>query len=403
MRQLQRLSAAKVRTLSEPGQYSDGNGLTLRVEPTGSKRWVQRVTLHGKRHNIGLGGFPAVSLADAREMAAANQLAIKQGKDPLADKYQAAAELKRSKIATFSAAARQVVDLNRPTWSNAKHAAQWESTLTTYAFPLLGQKPVNELTPSDILSVLTPVWTTKAETASRVRQRMETVLDWTVAQGWRSDNPAGRAITRVLPRQNRRVTHHPALPYSEVPAALSRIRESSSDQATRLAFEFLVLTAARSREVRLAFWTEVDWKQKVWAIPAERMKARREHKVPLSQRALEVVVEARQLGGEENELIFPSFNKARPLSDMTFTTLLRRLEIPAVPHGFRSSFRDWCSEEMGEGYEIAAEMALAHNVGTATRRAYARSNLLDQRRVLMEAWASYVVGSEPALFAGKVQ
>ena len=156
---------------------------------------------------------------------------------------------------------------------------------------------------------------------------------------------------------------------------MTRIRESSSDQATRLAFEFLVLTAARSREVRLAFWTEVDWKQKVWAIPAERMKARREHKAPLSQRALEVVVEARQLGGEENELIFPSFNKARPLSDMTFTTLLRRLEIPAVPHGFRSSFRDWCSEEMGEGYEIAAEMALAHNVGTATRRAYARSNL----------------------------
>ena len=396
MRQLQRLSAAKVRTLSEPGQYSDGNGLTLRVEPTGSKRWVQRVTLHGKRHNIGLGGFPAVSLADARELAAANQLAIKQGKDPLADKYQAAAELKRSKIATFSAATRQVVDLNRPTWSNAKHAAQWESTLTTYAFPLLGQKPVNEITPSDILSVLTPIWTTKAETARRVRQRMETVLDWTVAQGWRPDNPAGRAITRVLPRQNRRVTHHPALPYSEVPEALTRIKESSSDQATRLAFEYLVLTAARSREVRLAFWTEVDWKQKVWTIPAERMKARREHKAPLSQRALEVVVEARQLGGEENELIFPSFNKARPLSDMTFTTLLRRLEIPAVPHGFRSSFRDWCSEEMGEGYEIASEMALAHNVGNATRRAYARSNLLDQRRVLMEAWADYVVGSEPA-------
>ena len=181
MRQLQRLSAAKVRTLSETGQYSDGNGLTLRVETAGSRHWVQRVTLHGKRRNIGLGSFPSVSLANAREMAAANQLAIKQGKDPLEDKYQAAAELKRSKIATFSAATKQVVDLNRPTWSNAKHAAQWESTLTTYAFPVLGQKPVNEITPSDILSVLTPIWTTKAETARRVRQRIETVLDWTVA------------------------------------------------------------------------------------------------------------------------------------------------------------------------------------------------------------------------------
>ena len=403
MRQLQRLSAAKVRTLSEPGQYSDGNGLTLRVEPTGSKRWVQRVTLHGRRHNIGLGGFPAVSLADAREMASANQLAIKQGKDPLADKYQAAADLKRSKMATFSEATRQVIDLNRPTWSNAKHAAQWESTLATYAFPVLGQKSVNEITPSDILSVLTPIWTTKTETARRVRQRIETVLDWTVAQGWRSDNPAGRAITRVLPKQTRRVTHHPALPHTEVPDSLISISASGTDQATRQAFEFLVLTAARSREVRLACWTEVDLGQKVWAIPAERMKARREHKVPLSQRALEILVEARQLSGETNELIFSSFNRARPLSDMTFTNLLRRLEIPAVPHGFRSSFRDWCSEEIGEGFEIAAEMALAHNVGNATRRAYARSNLLDQRRVLMEAWANYVVGDEPAWLLGVYQ
>ena len=391
MRQIQRLSAAKVRTLSESGQYSDGNGLTLRVEPTGSKRWVQRVTLHGKRHNIGLGGFPAVSLADAREMAAANRLAIKQGKDPLAEKHQAAVELKRSKMATFSEATRQVIDLNRPTWSNVKHAAQWESTLATYAFPVLGQKPVNEITPSDILSVLTPIWTTKSETARRVRQRMETVLDWTVAQGWRSDNPAGRAITRVLPKQTRRVTHHPALPYSKVSEALTGIRESSADQATRLAFEFLVLTAARSREVRMACWTEVDWEQKVWTVPAERMKARREHRVPLSRRAIEVLVEAKQLGGETNELIFPGFKKAKPLSDMTFTTLLRRLEIPAVPHGFRSSFRDWCSEKMGEGYEIAAEMALAHNVGSATRRAYARTELLGPRRVLMEAWGEYIL------------
>ena len=403
MRQLQRLTAAKVRTLSEPGQYSDGNGLTLRVETAGSRHWVQRVTLHGKRRNIGLGSFPSVSLANAREMAAANLLAIKQGKDPLEDKHQAAEELKRSKMATFSEATRQVIDLNRPSWSNAKHAAQWESTLATYAFPVLGQKPVNEITPSDILSVLTPIWTTKAETASRVRQRMETVLDWTVAQGWRSDNPAGRAITRVLPKQTRRVTHHPALPYSEVPEALTRIRESSADQATRLAFEFLVLTAARSREARLARWTEVDWEQKVWKVPAERMKVRREHKAPLSLQAMEVLAEARQLSSETSELIFPSFNKAKPLSDMTFTTLLRRLEIPAVPHGFRSSFRDWCSEEMGETYEIAAEMALAHNVGNATRRAYARTELLGPRRVLMEAWASYVVGNEPALFAGKVQ
>ena len=232
---------------------------------------------------------------------------------------------------------------------------------------------------------------------------METVLDWTVAQGWRSDNPAGKAITRVLPKQNGRVTHHPALPYSEVPEALTRIRESSADQSTRLAFEFLVLTAARSREVRLACWKEVDWEQKVWTIPAEKMKVRREHKVPLSLQGIQILVDARQLGGETKELIFPSFNRAKPLSDMTFNNLLRRLEIPAVPHGFRSSFRDWCSEDMGEGYEIAAEMSLPHNVGNATRRAHARSELLGPRGTLMEAWADYVVVYEPAWLPGEDQ
>ena len=390
MRQHSRLTAAKVRTLSEPGQYTDGIGLTLRVETSGSKHWVQRVTIQGKRRNIGLGGFPAVSLADAREMAVANQLAIKQGRDPLSEKQQSAAEARRPEIATFAEAARMVIELRRPTWSNGKHAAQWESTLATYAFPVMGHMPVNEITSNDILTILTPIWITKAETARRVRQRIETVLDWTVAKGWRTDNPASRAITRVLPRQSTEVTHHTALPYSQVPEALNRIRESTCDLTTRLAFEFLVLTASRSGEVRLAQRKEVDWEKCLWTIPAERMKARRQHKVPLSPQAMEVLAQAMQPGMESNGLIFPSLNKGKPLSDMTFTALLRRLDIPAVPHGFRSSFRDWCSEEMGEAYEIAAELALAHNVGNATRRAYARTELLGPRRTLMEAWGEFL-------------
>jgi len=249
---------------------------------------------------------------------------------------------------------------------------------------------VDDITTSDILTILAPIWNSKAETARRVRQRMEAVPDWTVVQGWRGDNPAGRAITRVLPKQAGKVTHHRALPCPQVPEALKSIRECSSDQVTRLAFEFLVLTAARSQEVRLARWSEINWEKKIWTVPPERMKARREHKVPLSRRAAEILEEAKQPGEEATGLIFPSHEKENPLSQMTFTALLRRLEIPAVPHGFRSSFKDWCSEEMREGYEIASEMALAHNVGSATRRAYSRTELLGPRRELMEAWAMFL-------------
>ncbi len=390
MRQQARLNAAQVRSLSVPGQYSDGNGLTLRVEASGSKHWVQRVTIHGKRRNLGLGGYPTVSLATARDMAIENQLAIKQGRDPLAEKQQAVQEAKRPKIATFAEATKQVVELRRPNWSNSKHAGQWESTLATYAFPVVGQKQVDDITTSDILTILAPIWNTKCETASRVRQRMETVLDWAIGKGWRTDNPAGKFIIKVLSKQTGEVRKHPALPYAQVPDALKRIKESSADQITRLAFEFLVLTAARSQEVRLARWSEVDWQKKIWTIPRERMKARREHKVPLSRRAVKVLEEATQPGWEATDLIFPSYKKENPLSQMTFTSLLRRLEIPAVPHGFRSSFKDWCSEEMGEGYEIASEMALAHNVGNATRRAYSRTELLGPRRELMEAWGEFI-------------
>ena len=195
MREQARLSAAKVRTISEPGQFSDGNGSTLRVEPSGSKRWYQRVTIHGKRRNIGLGGYPAVTLADARDMAAANLLAIKQGKDPLMEKHLVAEENRRAAAPTFADAARQVIELRRPTWSNRKHASQRASTLDTYAYPLIGSKQVRQITSGDVLSVLTPIWTEKPETARRLRQRIETVFDWAVAQGWRSDNPAGRAVT----------------------------------------------------------------------------------------------------------------------------------------------------------------------------------------------------------------
>ena len=387
----QTLSAAMVRTVSKPGMYSDGNGLNIRVERSGTKQWVQRVTIAGKRSMLGLGGYPAVSLADARELAAANQRAVKQGRDPLAEKRQAAEERRRPAVPSFSEAAERVIEMRRPTWSNAKHAAQWTSTLATYAHPVIGRKPVDEITTGDVLAILTPIWTAKPETASRVRQRLETVFDWVVAQGWRPDNPAGRAVTRALPRVSRMKRHHAALPVLAVPAALKTVRESGADMATRLAFEFLVLTAARSSEARLATWREMDLQSATWKAPAERMKARREHRVPLSGRSLEILGQARELNGHDTELVFPAGRRGKALSDMTLTVLLRRLGIPAVPHGFRSSFKDWCMEVRGgDDRWFLSEAALAHNLGDSTQMAYARSDLLELRRPLMDEWAEFL-------------
>ena len=300
----QALSAAKVRTVSATGLYADGNGLNLKVDPSGSKRWVQRVTIDGKRHNLGLGRYPSVSLAEARQVADDNQRAIRQGRNPLTEKRQSELELRRPSTPTFAQAAQQVIDLRRPTWSSKKHASQWASTLATYVYPAIGSKKVDEVASGDVLRVLTPIWTAKPETASRVRQRIETVFDWVVAQGWRSDNPAGKAVLRALPRHSRVKNHYEALNYSKVPEAVARVRECNADLVTRLSFEFLVLTATRSGEVRLSRWSEIDEESRTWTIPAERMKARREHRVPLSRRALEILLEVKELEGQEGGLIF---------------------------------------------------------------------------------------------------
>jgi integrase len=250
---------------------------------------------------------------------------------------------------------------------------------------------VDDVASGDVLKVLTPIWTDKPETASRVRQRMETVFDWVVAQGWRADNPAGKAVLRALPRHSRVKNHFEALNYSKVPEAVARVRECNADLVTRLSFEFLVLTATRSGEVRLASWSEIDEESRTWTIPAERMKARREHRVPLSSRARGILLEVKELEGQEGGLIFPGGRQGRPLSNMTHLLVLRRLEIPAVPHGFRSSFRDWVIEQTNVPWAVG-EAALAHNLGNSTETAYARSDLFDKRRELMEAWAAFVVG-----------
>lgn len=390
MPQLQRLSATKIRAISEPGQYSDGNGLALRVEQSGSKHWVQRVTIKGKRHNIGLGSLHSVSLADAREIASSNQRAIQQGLDPLTDKRRVVLEQSQPSCPTFAQAVDEVIALREPTWSNAKHATQWRNTLNTYVCPRLGNRKVDDITGRDVLQVLTPIWNSKPETASRVRQRVETILDWAMANGWRDDNPAGKSITKVLPARPRAKKNHEALPYTEVATALKKVRNSNATAFTRLSFQFLVLTAARSGEVRKALWSDIDLDTATWIVPAERMKARKEHRVPLSRQAMDILVEAKKLALEGGELVFPGRRNDRPMSGMTYTILLRRLEIPAVPHGFRSSFKSWVMDRTDAQWAVG-EAALAHNLGNTTEMAYARSDLFDKRRDLMQHWANYVM------------
>ena len=391
-----KLTALAARALSKPGRHGDGDGICLNVAPSGSKSWVQRNVIDGRRRDMGLGPYPAVSLARARAIAHDNRTAVAEGRDPVAEKREAreAARRPAPSVPTFAEAAARVIELRRPTWSNAKHAGQWERTLATYVHPVIGGKTVDTVTPADAMAVLTPIWTTKPETASRVRQRMETVMDWAVTHGYRLDNPAGRSLLKALPSVKRLKEHRQALPYVQVPGAVALVRECTADIPTKLAFEFLVLTAGRSVEVRAAEWSEIDREAAAWEVPAARMKARRPHRVPLPGRAMEILKEAARFGGGQ-DLVFPATRSGRTTSSMTFTALLRRLGIPAVPHGFRSSFRDWVIEQTSTPWAVA-EAALAHNVGNSTEAAYMRSDLFDQRRTLMDAWAEFVAGGVEA-------
>ncbi len=386
---MSKLTSVGAKALTKPGRYGDGDGLYLYISPSGTKSWVQRIVVDGRRRDIGLGSLSRVRLAVAREMARDNRFAVAEGRDPVAEKQESAQRCPPS-IPTFAQAATYVIELRRPTWSNEKHVAQWENTLATYAHPLIGHMAVDTITSADLMNVLTAIWTSKAETASRVRQRIETVMDWAVAQGYRLDNPAGRSLLRGLPKTQRLKEHHQALPYVQVPGAVMQVRESSASIWTKLAFEYLVLTASRSGEVRGADWAEVDWQSSTWEVPAARMKARRPHRIPLSGRAVEILGQVLELGDGQG-LIFPGMRSGRPASEMVFTALLRRLEIPAVPHGFRTSFRNWVAECTPTPWAVA-EAALAHNVGNSTEAAYMRSDLFDQRRTLMDAWGRYITG-----------
>ena len=373
------LTAARVRTEKRPGRYFDGQGLYLQVDPSGARRWLQRIVIRGKRTDLGLGGWPLVTLAEAREKALENRRIARSGGDPRMEKRD---------VPTFAEAAAEVIELNRPTWRNAKHAAQWGSTLKTYVFPHFGFRPVDEVSGADVMKALTPIWTSKSETARRVRQRIGAVMKWAIANNYRLDNPAGDSVDAALPKTPRIKVHHKALHYTAVPAALDAVRRSNAATASKLSFELMVLTAARPGEARNAEWGEVDLNTRTWTIPAERMKAERDHRVPLSDRAIEILKEAGELNAVDG-LVFPSPITGGPLSDNTHLKMLADLGIDAVPHGFRSSFRDWAAERTDAPHAVM-EVALAHVVSNSTEAAYFRSDLFERRRDLMAQWSDYL-------------
>ena len=383
------LSATAVRNLREPGKYYDLHGLFLRIEPTGSRRWVQRVSVAGRQREIGLGSADLVSLAEARELAVSNKKLAKAGGDPLAAKKDCIA------IPSLNEAIDKVIELNAPTWTNAKHAAQIKSTLTNYVTPKLGRRSVNDIQASDVLSVLQPIWVEKNETARRIKQRISTIMKWAIAQGFRNDDPT-LTLNQVLPKPNRKTKHRASLPYEDVTACLESVRLSDAMLSTKLAIELLVLTATRSGEVRLADWSEVDHVAKTWTIPAERMKMKEKHVIPLSDLALKVLEQAKALGNAG--LIFPGMRPGRPMSDMTMSKLVKELGYPVDIHGFRTSFRTWVQEQTNTAYEVA-ERALAHKTTNKVEAAYARSDLFEKRRKLMDAWASYLDDSKNNLIS----
>ena len=383
------LSAVHVRQLKTAGRYADGNGLYLVVDPSGAKRWVLRTVVKSKRRDIGLGGVSLVSLNEAREKAGSYRKIAREGGDPLADKRKA--ELS---VPTFSAAAEKVFEEHKGSWHNEKHAAQWITTLRTYVFPILGNRAVDQIEAPDILRVLGPIWLTKPETARRVRQRIGTVLDWAKVAGYRiGENPV-HGVSKGLPKQGARDDHHAALPYSEVPGFVEALCRADVSEGVRLAFEFLILTASRTNEVLGMKWEEVDDVGRTWTVPAERMKAKRIHRVPLSPRCVEILDRAKQICAQ-SPFVFPGRSGDKPLSNMVFLMALRRMCLDVTAHGFRSSFRDWAAEQTNFPREVC-EMALAHTVENRVEAAYRRGDLFEKRRELMTDWANYVTSGRTA-------
>ena len=398
-----KLTALQVKNLTTPGHHGDGGGLYLRIRD-GRKVWFFRYKVQGKTHWLGLGPAGDYTLAEAREAARQCRRQLREGIDPLEARRAAKDAAQASREMTFKAVAEAYIAAHKDTWRNAKHREQWPSTLETYVYPRFGQKPVNAVTVHDVLGVLRPIWHEKPETASRVRGRIETVLDSATAQHLRAgENPARWRghLEHLLPKREKlaKVEHHAAAPWAELPTLYRKLTESKGMAA--LCLRFLILTAARSGEARGATWGEIDMKAKTWTVPAERMKADREHRVPLSAPALAILQEMAQLGTDPARLVFPGQAKGKPLSDVALNKALATAGGgDFTVHGMRSTFRDWCAERATGYPREVAEAALAHTNKDKVEAAYLRGDHFEQRRRLMDSWATHA--TTPAAPAGRV-
>ena len=382
------LTAMKIKTLTEPGRYTDGDGLMLIVATGGARSWMLRARIEGKRRDIGLGSLKVLTLAEARAKATELRRQIAQGIDPIAERKKV-----EDPVPTFREAATLVHEEHKAAWKNGKHQDQWINTLTTYAFPKLGDRLVNDIEGPIIRDVLAPIWLAKPETARRVRQRIGAVLDWSYARGYRPTEAPMRSLSKGLPRQPRKDGHFAAMPFTDVPKLITRLRERSS--VGRLAMEALILTAARSGEIRGATWSEVDLDAGMWTVPAERMKMGKVHHVPLAPEGIDVFRRAEALRVPCSDLVFPGQRLKNQLSDMTLLKVMRDMETGVTVHGFRSAFRDWVAEETSYPGEVA-EAALAHAIPNKVEAAYRRTDFLEKRRSLMREWAAFCTSLVPS-------
>ncbi|MCJ2114712.1 integrase arm-type DNA-binding domain-containing protein [Methylobacterium sp. E-025] len=386
-----KLTALGVTRLKTPGMYGDGGGLWLQVTGKGGKSWIFRYTLQGKAREMGLGPVSTFSLAEARDKALACRKLTYEGVDPIEvrrERLQKAA-LEAARTVTFRTCAEAYIEAHKAGWRNGRHVGQWSATLESYAYPIIGDHPVQAIDTALVMRVLDPIWTTRSETAARVRGRIESILDWAKTRSYRDgENPARWKghLANLLPKRSKvsKVKHHPALPFNEVRSFLKTLDERGGTAARLLAFT--ILTAARSGEARDALWSEIDMQAGVWTVPGVRMKGGREHRVPLSQPALAILAEMR---GLDATVVFPGSRSGKPLSHMAMLMLLRRLDRGDITtHGFRSSFRDWAAETTAFPSDVV-EMALAHVIDNKVEAAYRRGDLFQKRRELMAAWSAY--------------
>ena len=374
--------------MNAAGWHADGNGLYLVIESSGAKRWMQRLVVQGRRRDIGLGSVNIVSLDDAREIAFRFRRIARSGGDPIAERRKAIGS-----TLTFKEATLKVHSLTLPTWNNEKHAKQWLSSMENHAFPYIGNIAIGSITSTDIMTVLSKIWVDKPDTAKKIRQRLQLVVNWARAQGHFTGEDPIEIAEAALPKVKQPNNHFKSVPFDSLPSIFDQIEQSSLFPSTKLALKFLLLTACRTTEVRESTWDEIDFENKLWRIPAKRMKMNSPHNIPLSDGAMAVLKKAQHLRND-NPLIFPSPLSNRALSSNALLhALQKRLKIDATIHGMRSTFKDWVAETTNYPNEVS-EMALAHSISNQTEAAYRRGELLGKRRSMMQDWSDFVHGTE---------